>query len=128
MSELCLGAMTFGESWGWGASEAESARILETYAEAGGNFFDTANVYTDGQSEQIVGKLLAADRRARSVGVTAVTTASGARSSGKEPGGPSGGAGIRRQISFGDGHGLICESGGRRNHPAPDRESPPRGR
>ena len=62
VSELCLGTMTFGESWGWGASEAESARILETYAEAGGNFIDTANVYTDGQSEQIVGKLLAADR------------------------------------------------------------------
>jgi aryl-alcohol dehydrogenase-like predicted oxidoreductase len=62
VSELCLGAMTFGEDWGWGAPKAECARILEAYAEAGGNFIDTANFYTNGTSERIVGELIAADR------------------------------------------------------------------
>ena len=62
VSELCLGAMTFGESWGWGADKAESARILAGFADAGGNFVDTANRYTDGESEQILGELIAADR------------------------------------------------------------------
>src|ERR1700754_3001787 len=62
VSELALGAMTFGESWGWGASRDEAARILHRYAEAGGNFVDTANNYTGGESERIVGELLAGDR------------------------------------------------------------------
>lgn len=38
VSELALGAMTFGEEWGWGASREESRRMLDAYAEAGGNF------------------------------------------------------------------------------------------
>jgi aryl-alcohol dehydrogenase-like predicted oxidoreductase len=42
VSELCLGAMTFGEDWGWGAAKQECARILDAYAEAGGNFVDTS--------------------------------------------------------------------------------------
>jgi aryl-alcohol dehydrogenase-like predicted oxidoreductase len=62
VSELALGAMTFGEDWGWGAPKEECARILEAYAEAGGNFIDTANRYTDGTSERIVGELIAPDR------------------------------------------------------------------
>ncbi|MGL4650730.1 MAG: aldo/keto reductase, partial [Caldilineaceae bacterium] len=62
VSELCLGTMTFGEDWGWGASKEESRRIFDTFAEAGGNFIDTANRYTEGTSEQIVGDLVAADR------------------------------------------------------------------
>jgi aryl-alcohol dehydrogenase-like predicted oxidoreductase len=53
VSEMCLGAMTFGEAWGWGAGKDECARILGTYREAGGNFVDTANIYTDGESERI---------------------------------------------------------------------------
>jgi aryl-alcohol dehydrogenase-like predicted oxidoreductase len=62
VSELCLGTMTFGEDWGWGAPKEECARILDAYAAAGGNFIDTANRYTDGSSEAIVGELIAADR------------------------------------------------------------------
>ncbi|PRX98873.1 aldo/keto reductase [Allonocardiopsis opalescens] len=62
VSELCLGTMTFGEAWGWGAAKEESGRILEAFAEAGGNFIDTANRYTDGESENIVGELIAGDR------------------------------------------------------------------
>jgi aryl-alcohol dehydrogenase-like predicted oxidoreductase len=62
VSELCLGAMTFGEAWGWGAPKDECARIVDAYGEAGGNFIDTANRYTDGQSERVVGELIAAER------------------------------------------------------------------
>jgi aryl-alcohol dehydrogenase-like predicted oxidoreductase len=61
VSELCLGAMTFGRAE-WGASVDESARLVRTFAEAGGNFIDTANYYADGQSERIVGQLIAAER------------------------------------------------------------------
>lgn len=58
VSEVALGTMTFGEAWGWGASEDESRRMFETFVEAGGNFVDTACNYTDGQSESIVGTLV----------------------------------------------------------------------
>jgi aryl-alcohol dehydrogenase-like predicted oxidoreductase len=62
VSELSLGTMTFGEDWGWGASVDESRKIFDSYAEAGGNFIDTANGYTDGSSEKIVGELIAKER------------------------------------------------------------------
>src|SRR5215213_5286868 len=63
VSELCLGAMIFGDVRGsWGASEEESGRILDAFAEAGGNFVDTANHYAGGESERILGELIASDR------------------------------------------------------------------
>jgi aryl-alcohol dehydrogenase-like predicted oxidoreductase len=62
VSELCLGTMTFGEEWGWGASKDESRRIFDAFASAGGNFLDTANNYTDGTSERFVGEFISADR------------------------------------------------------------------
>lgn len=62
VSELCLGTMTFGEEWGWGASKDESRQIFDTFVEAGGNFIDTANGYTDGSSEKIVGEFIASER------------------------------------------------------------------
>jgi aryl-alcohol dehydrogenase-like predicted oxidoreductase len=62
VSELALGTMTFGEAWGWGASRDESRRMFEAYAEAGGNFVDTASNYTDGESEAFVGELVGPDR------------------------------------------------------------------
>jgi aryl-alcohol dehydrogenase-like predicted oxidoreductase len=58
VSELALGTLTFGENWGFGVDEGTGGRLLGTYAEAGGNFIDTANFYTDGNAERIVGKLL----------------------------------------------------------------------
>ena len=58
VSPLCLGAMTFGEEWGFGSTPAESEDVLSRYASAGGNFIDTANVYTRGHSEKIVGDWL----------------------------------------------------------------------
>lgn len=65
VSELCLGAMTFGnvgKASGWGASKDEAARLVEIFAAAGGNFIDTANYYTGGVSERIVGELIAQER------------------------------------------------------------------
>ncbi|WP_026100128.1 aldo/keto reductase [Fortiea contorta] len=62
VSELCLGTMTFGEDWGWGASKDESSKVFDLFVEAGGNFIDTANGYTDGSSEKIVGELIAQER------------------------------------------------------------------
>jgi aryl-alcohol dehydrogenase-like predicted oxidoreductase len=62
VSELGLGTMTFGTDWGWGADEAECARIVAAFADAGGNFIDTASNYTDGSSERIVGELTEGDR------------------------------------------------------------------
>ena len=62
VSELALGTMTFGEEWGWGASMPESRRMFDAFAEAGGNFLDTANRYTEGTSERFVGDFIASDR------------------------------------------------------------------
>ena len=54
VSELCLGAMTFGRE----ATEAESFAMLDRFADAGGNFIDTADVYSQGISEEILGRWL----------------------------------------------------------------------
>ena len=62
VSELCLGTMTFGEDWGWGSSKDESRRVYDTFLEAGGNFIDTANVYTNGTSEKLLGEFMAGHR------------------------------------------------------------------
>ncbi len=62
VSEVCLGTMTFGEDWGWGASNAESRKMFDTFAAAGGNYIDTASNYTNGSSEKFVGEFVAADR------------------------------------------------------------------
>lgn len=62
VSEICLGTMTFGEEWGWGGSYDESRKMFDSFAEAGGNFIDTANLYTNGTSEKYVGDFVAADR------------------------------------------------------------------
>ena len=62
VSELCLGAMTFGEEWGWGTPKEESRKIFAAFAEAGGNFIDTANQYTNGTSERFLGEFIASER------------------------------------------------------------------
>ncbi|MGO9600667.1 MAG: aldo/keto reductase [Isosphaeraceae bacterium] len=64
VSELCLGTMTFGEDWGWGSSKDESRQILDAFFEAGGNFIDTANMYTNGSSEKLLGEFLEGRRDA----------------------------------------------------------------
>lgn len=69
VSPLCLGTMTFGQDWGWGSAPEESAGILDRYLDVGGNFIDTANLYTKGHSEKIIGDHLgkARSKRQRSV-------------------------------------------------------------
>jgi len=62
VSELCLGTMTFGEDWGWGADQVTSQKIYERFTEAGGNFIDTANNYTNGTSERFVGAFIKKER------------------------------------------------------------------
>jgi aryl-alcohol dehydrogenase-like predicted oxidoreductase len=62
VSEVCLGTMTFGQEWGWGSSDADSRHVFDTYVNAGGNFLDTANRYTEGTSEKLVGQFIKGDR------------------------------------------------------------------
>jgi aryl-alcohol dehydrogenase-like predicted oxidoreductase len=62
VSELAMGTMTFGTDWGWGSDKEESRRVFDAYVEAGGNFIDTANRYTDGTSERFVGEFIKGDR------------------------------------------------------------------
>ena len=62
VSELCLGTMTFGEDWGWGSTRDESREIYDAFLEAGGNFIDTANVYTNGTSERLLGEFMSGHR------------------------------------------------------------------
>ena len=58
VSELALGTMTFGEDWGWGASQEESQRMFDAFVDAGGNFVDSANRYTEGSSERFIGSFI----------------------------------------------------------------------
>jgi aryl-alcohol dehydrogenase-like predicted oxidoreductase len=60
VSPFTLGTMTFGEDHGWGSSPEESKNILGAYLDRGGNSIDTANIYTNGHSEKIVGDYFAA--------------------------------------------------------------------
>ncbi|AWS45017.1 aldo/keto reductase [Streptosporangium sp. 'caverna'] len=59
VSPFTLGAMTFGEDHGWGSSPEESKNILGAYLDRGGNSIDTANIYTNGHSEKIIGDYFA---------------------------------------------------------------------
>lgn len=62
VAEISLGSMTFGEEWGWGTAQDEARKIYDAYREAGGNFVDTANVYTMGSSEKFVGEFMKGHR------------------------------------------------------------------
>ena len=62
VSEISLGTMTFGTEWGWGGDKEESKKMFDAYANAGGNFLDTANLYTNGTSEKFVGEFIKSDR------------------------------------------------------------------
>lgn len=58
VSRLALGTMTFGTEWGWGADEDTARQMFNTYVDAGGNFIDTADLYTNGTSETWLGKFI----------------------------------------------------------------------
>jgi len=90
VSELVLGAMTFGEQGGVGAPIEECRRILDAYAEAGGNMVDTAVNYRGGASEEILGELLAG-RRDRFVVATKYTVT-------RDAADPNGGGNHRKNL------------------------------
>ena len=62
VSEAALGTMTFGDDWGWGTAKDEARKVYDGFREAGGNFIDTANLYTGGESEEVVGRAIKARR------------------------------------------------------------------
>jgi aryl-alcohol dehydrogenase-like predicted oxidoreductase len=59
VSRLALGTMTFGDVWGWGADANVARGMFDRYLAAGGNFIDTANLYTNGESEKLLGGYIA---------------------------------------------------------------------
>src|SRR4029077_17975576 len=65
VSPLCLGAMTFGEDFGWGSSVKDSEAIIDRYVALRGNFIDKANMYTKGHSEKIIGDHVGRDKARR---------------------------------------------------------------
>jgi aryl-alcohol dehydrogenase-like predicted oxidoreductase len=90
VSPLALGTMTFGSDWGWGADRDETKKIFDAYAERGGNFVDTANAYTNGTAEQMVGEF-ARSRRDQLVIATKYTMAT-------RPGDPNSGGTSRKSM------------------------------
>ncbi|WP_345457078.1 aldo/keto reductase [Actinoallomurus oryzae] len=90
VSPLALGTMTFGSDWGWGAAKDEARRIFDTYVDRGGNFVDTANQYTSGTAERLVGEF-AEDRRDSLVIATKYTLTS-------RPGDPNSGGNHRKSM------------------------------
>lgn len=74
VSPLALGTMTFGSDWGWGTDRDETKKIFDAYVDRGGNFIDTANAYTNGTAEQMVGEF-ARSRRDQLVIATKYTMA-----------------------------------------------------
>lgn len=92
VSPLCLGTMTFGTEWGWGAEEEVSRSLFDRYIEVGGNFLDTADGYTGGKSEELIGKFIA-ERSLRDRVVMATKFTFNA-----EPGNPNAGGNGRKNI------------------------------
>ncbi len=62
VSEICLGTMSFGQDWGFGADEATSHDVLSAYRDGGGNFLDTADKYHNGETEEYIGRWLKGER------------------------------------------------------------------
>ena len=63
VSEAALGTMTFGDDWGWGSAKDEARKVYDAYRDAGGNFIDTANLYTNGTSESFLGEFMEGHRQ-----------------------------------------------------------------
>jgi aryl-alcohol dehydrogenase-like predicted oxidoreductase len=92
VSPLCLGTMTFGEEWGWGSSEDTARQIFNAYVDKGGNFIDTADGYTNGSSELLVGKFIS-EKNLRDTIVLATKFTFNA-----QPGNPNAGGNGRKNI------------------------------
>ena len=96
VSDLCLGTMTFGEDWGWGSGKDEARKIYDAFRAAGGNFVDTANIYTGGTSETFVGEFMA-DHREQVVLATKYTNDAGVLT-GRTSVDPNGGGNQRKSM------------------------------
>ena len=94
VSPFCLGAMTFGEEWGWGSPVAEAEAIMARYLDRGGNFIDTANGYTKGHAARIIGDFIGHDRRRRDRIVIATKFFTNLY-----PGDPNGGGASRKSLT-----------------------------
>ncbi|BAU10329.1 aldo/keto reductase [Leptolyngbya sp. NIES-3755] len=92
VSQLALGTMTFGTEWGWGADEETARQLFNTYMDAGGNFIDTADLYTGGTSESWLGKFIQ-ERNLRDRTIIATKFSYNA-----EPGNPNAGGNGRKNI------------------------------
>jgi aryl-alcohol dehydrogenase-like predicted oxidoreductase len=92
VSPLCLGTMTFGTEWGWGAPRETAFALMDRYFEAGGNFIDTADGYTGGTSESLIGAYFA-ERGTRDRAVLATKF-----SFNRVPGDPNAGGNGRKNI------------------------------
>jgi aryl-alcohol dehydrogenase-like predicted oxidoreductase len=92
VSPLCLGTMTFGNEWGWGSEEQTARAMFDRYVDAGGNFIDTADLYTEGHSEELLGKFIS-ERALRDRVVLATKFTFNA-----EPGNPNAGGNGRKNI------------------------------
>ena len=92
VSPLCLGTMTFGTEWGWGSEDETVRTIFNRYVDAGGNFIDTADGYTEGHSEELLGKLIG-ERKLRDRVVLATKFTFN-----REPGNPNAGGNSRKNI------------------------------
>jgi len=91
VSPVCLGTMTFGNDWGWGSEENVARDVFYRYVERGGNFIDTADGYTQGHSEELVGKFIGEYGRDKVVLATKFTFNA-------EPGNPNAGGNGRKNI------------------------------
>ena len=92
VSRLALGTMTFGDDWGWGADASTSRAIFDSFVDAGGNFFDTADLYTNGRSEEMLGAFIN-DAGLRDHAIIATKFSYNA-----EPGNPNAGGNGRKNI------------------------------
>jgi aryl-alcohol dehydrogenase-like predicted oxidoreductase len=90
VSPMALGTMTFGSDWGWGADKDDARQIFDAYVGSGGNFIDTANQYTNGTAEQLLGEF-AADCRDSLVLATKYTAT-------ERPGDPNSGGNHRKSM------------------------------
>jgi aryl-alcohol dehydrogenase-like predicted oxidoreductase len=63
VSEAALGTMTFGDDWGWGSAKDEARKVYDAFRDVGGNFIDTANLYTNGTSESFLGEFMDGHRQ-----------------------------------------------------------------
>jgi len=78
VSEAALGTMTFGDDWGWGAAKEEAQKVYNAFREAGGNFIDTANLYTNGASESFLGEFVKGHRQSMVLATKYTNSAPGA--------------------------------------------------